>query len=181
MSSNPGSLTAASVAAARKATRAGRSKAVKGRGSAARATTAGSKRGKYNASGERVNGIWMASAAQAERYRQLLRMEMAGLIENIVTEKAYPMLVNNQLICTYRADFSYDVIDDRGNLLRHVIEDVKGMVTDVFAIKEKLFRALMPVPLTVIHVRGKARHPETGNSDGAGWMAKHWADRLPDP
>ncbi len=177
MSSSPGKPSGAS--AARRIPRS-HSKAAKGRGSASPAGNGGNRNGKYNAAGERVNGIWMASAAQAERYRQLLRMEMDGLIDNLKTEVAYPLTVNNTLICTYRADFSYDVIDDRGNQLRAVIEDVKGMVTDVFAIKEKLFNALSPVRLTVIHVRGKAKHPETGNSDGAGWMAAHWAGRLPD-
>lgn len=177
MSSSPGNRKAAGAA---RVTRRSRSKGAKGRGSVTAAGSDGKRSSKYNAAGERVNGIWMASAAQAERYRQLLRMEMNGMIDNLKTEVAYPLTVNNRLICTYRADFSYDVIDDRGHPLRAVIEDVKGMVTDVFALKEKLFNALSPVPLSVIHVRGKARHPDTGNTDGAGWMAQHWKERIPD-
>lgn len=122
----------------------------------------------------------MASAAQAERFRQLLTMQAAGLIDNLKTEVPFPLTVNNAVICTYRADFCYDVIDDRGQALRSIVEDVKGMTTDVFALKLKLFNALQPVALSVIHVKGKALHPTTGNKDSAGWMALHWRDRLPD-
>lgn len=157
--------------------------APKGLGSAAPVTKDTGRHGKFNANGERVNGIWMASAAQAQRYRQLLIMEMKGTIDVLRTEVTFPLMVNNHLICKYRADFCYDVIDDRGGVIRSIVEDVKGMETPEFVIKRKIFNAIHLVPLTVIAVKGKAR---VVDSDGvlregsAGWMVKHWTDRLPD-
>ncbi len=154
----------------------------KGRGFAAPASGASTKRGKFNAAGERVNGIWMASGAQAERYRQLLSMQDRGLILNLATEVRFDLVVNNQLICRYRADFCYDLPDERGEPIASRTEDVKGMVTPEFAIKLKLFNALHDPKLSVIHVKGKCIHPdkpgEMGN--GAGWLNRHWKDRIPD-
>lgn len=171
-------------APAASATLAGRS-TTGGPGTAADATSASSppgRLGKYNAAGERVNGKWMASAAEAERYRQLSRLEMNGIIDNLQTQTTFLLTVNNRVICRYRADFCYDVIDDRGSVIRSVIEDVKGMVTPEFVLKHKLFDALQPVPLTIIQVKGKAHHSQrpTEPADSAGWMDKHWKDRLPD-
>ena len=169
-------------AGAAKRTRRSRSMQAGG-GSATDAGKGGSRpsrKGKFNAAGERVDGIWMASAAEAERYRQLLRMEMAGKIDNLRTQVTYPLIVNNVMIVRYRADFSYDVIDDHGNVLRSVIEDVKGMVTPEFKIKHKLFNALEPVPLTLIELKGNAINSHTGQRDRVGWLQREWADRIPD-
>lgn len=154
-------------------------------GSAPHATQGGSpngRHGKFNAAGEHVNGVWCASAAEAERYRQLLRMEMNGMIDNLVTQPKYDLIVNNRKITQYRADFSYDVITLGGQILRSVIEDVKGMLTPEFELKHKLFDALVTPALSLLHVKGKARHPDAPNEPGttAGWMHKHWADRIPD-
>lgn len=144
---------------------------------------AGARNGKFNAAGERVNGVWMASAAQAERYRQLLFMAEVGIIGDLRTEVSFPLVVENQLICKYRCDFIYNVLDERGEPLSEVIEDVKGMVTPEFVLKHKLFDALIPTKLSVIHVKGKAIHPDAtingGKSGSAGWMHRHWMNRIP--
>lgn len=127
----------------------------------------------------------MASAAQAERYRQLLELEQAGVIGNLKTEVPIDCLVNNVLICRYRADFTYDILDERGEPLQPKIEDVKGMVTPEFRIKEKLVNAISVTPLSVIHVKGKRKHPVQernglkGEGTGAGWMHFNWRGRLP--
>jgi len=153
------------------------------------AATASGRKGKFNAGGEHVNGIWMASEAQAERYRQLLAMQDAGRIAELRTEVTFDLVVNNKLICRYRADFTYQVVDEYGRELRLVIEDVKGMETPEFKLKHKLFDAIMVTPLSIIEVKGKARHStrprlsdKTGKPVGstAGWMDLHWKDRIPD-
>lgn len=125
----------------------------------------GGRRQKYNAAGEHVDGIWMASKAEAERFRQLQRMEMNGLIENLETQVSFPLTVNNVIIATYRADFRYDVAEERGISRRSIIEDVKGMSTPEFLLKKRLFEALYR---DVIHV--------IPGSD----VARHWVDRIPD-
>ncbi len=119
-------------------------------GSAKRATKGGKRRGKYNASGERVNGVWMASASQAERYRQLLKMEQDGLIANLKTEVPYHLTVNNRKITTYRLDFLYDEINDRGQEMRRIYEEVKGFVTPQYRITKKLFEAIHQVEISEI-------------------------------
>lgn len=139
-------------------------------------------KGKYNASGEHVGKVWCASAAEAERYRNLLRMEMQGMIDNLVTQPNYKLLVNNHHICTYRADFSYDVIDEQGNVIGHRIEDVKGFETAEFKLKRKLFDALMPVKLSVIETSKAAVHPERPHEGKTkcGWLFVNWFGRIPD-
>lgn len=115
-------------------------------------------------------------------------MEQAGRIERLELQPTFPLTVNNTLICKYRADFRYQVVDERGRPLREVVEDVKGMTTPEFIIKRKLYDALNPTPLSVLEVKGKARHPiepelsdKTGNPIGCvrGWMHLHWNDRIP--
>ena len=149
-------------------------------GSATRAGGKAKKRHKFNAAGEFVEGVWQASAAQAERYRQLLKMQGEGRIDRLRCEVPFDLLVKNKLICRYRADFCYDVIDDMGQTIRSVVEDVKGMITPEFIIKSKLFAAIHEGPVTVIDVRGKAAHSQTGEVSAAGWVDLHWKDRLPD-
>jgi hypothetical protein len=156
-----------------------------GRGFASTAGAGSARNGKFNAAGERVNGIWMASAAQAERYRQLLSMQERGLILNLRTEVPFDLTVNNQLICRYRADFCYDLPDERGEPVAARTEDIKGMVTPEFALKLKLFNALHEPSLSVIHVKGQAVHPDPARNGASGrgsqgWVHKHWLDRIPD-
>jgi hypothetical protein len=147
------------------------------------------RKGKFNANGEHIDGIWFASEAEAERYRQLKDMQEAGTIANLRTQVTYDLVVNNVRICGYRADFTYLVIDDVGRELRAVVEDVKGMVTPEFTLKHRLYDALMPVPLSVILVKGEARHsvrPKLSDKTGkpvrsrAGWIDLHWKNRIPE-
>lgn len=193
MRSKNGSRGSAKPKGAQPGTRHSHSTPAK-RGSAAPATAAGSqdgsgRKGKYNAGGEHVDGHWFASGAEAERFLQLKDLVAKETIDNLELQKTYDLTVNNVMICRYRADFSYDVLDERGRPLRHVIEDVKGMETDEFKLKRKLFDALMPVKLSIISVKGKARHPlrpalspKTGNPVvcNRGWMHLHWNGRIPE-
>lgn len=112
--------------------------------------TAKPRKGKYNAAGEHIDGIWFASKAEAVRYRQLKAMLQAGMIEDLECQPSYPVRLNNHLICTYRADFRYKVIDELGRTLRVSVEDVKGMVTDVYKIKRKLVVAAHHLDLVEI-------------------------------
>jgi hypothetical protein len=116
-------------------------------------------------------------------------MVEAGRIANLQCQPSYRLEVNNILICIYRADFAYDVMDEGGRPGRHVIEDVKGDETDVFKIKRKLFDALRPIKLSVLHVEGKAIHPtrpvlspvkKLPTKTRAGWVNLHWKGRIPD-
>lgn len=108
------------------------------------------KRNKYNSRGEWYNEIWFASRAEATRYRQLKAIEATGLIVNLELQPTYPVVVNNKLCCRYRADFRYDVIDDRGTVIKRVVEDVKGMTTPLYKLKKKLVLATHNIDITEI-------------------------------
>src|SRR5688572_30659887 len=101
--------------------------------------------GKYNARGgyiDRVtlsvcdrtnsNKIWFASQAEIERYLQLRSLEAAGQIRQLRTQRSFPLHWNGVKLGVYRADFEYIVTAARVHDEYPVIEDVKGMVTDVF-------------------------------------------------
>jgi hypothetical protein len=167
-------------------------------GSAQSATNGGSPDGKrnakYGAQGEHVADatgklIWCASESEAERFRLLLEMQAAGRIANLKPQPSFELVVNNCKICTYRADFQYDVINDRGDPLRSVVEDVKGNVIPEFELKHRLYDALYPTKLSVLLVEGKAIHPDrpkltpvkqTPTKSRAGWVNLHWKNRIPE-
>ena len=100
-----------------------------------------SRRGKYNANGQKIDGHWFASAAEAKRYLQLKSMEEKGLIEDLKLQPSYPIVHAGQPITTYRADFRYVILNELRRAETVVVEDVKGMVTDVYLIKKKLVQA----------------------------------------
>ena len=95
---------------------------------------------KYNAAGQMIDGFWFASSAEAARYMQLRAMQAAGLIEKLETQPSYVILINGKHITTYKADFRYQVFDERGQP-GLIIEDVKGMITDVYVLKKKMVEA----------------------------------------
>jgi hypothetical protein len=120
------------------------------RGGVRRVGKAGPRKNKYNAAGERIDGMWFASAAEGKRYLQLKSMMERNMIDNLRCQVKLPCVVNNRLICTYIADFAYVVIDDRGVGIRSIWEDVKGMITDVYKIKKKLVQAVHNIEILEI-------------------------------
>ena len=98
-------------------------------------------RNKYNANGRRIDGYWFASDSEAKRYEQLKIMVEEGVIDKLELQPEYKIMLKNQHITTYRGDFRYAVLDDMGRIKKVVLEDVKGMVTDVYLIKKKLVEA----------------------------------------
>jgi hypothetical protein len=147
---------------------------------------------KFNANGRKVNGIWMASAAQATRYEVLLEMEQAGRVKNLRTEVPYPLDVNGKRIAMYRADFVYDTDTPDPRLERRVVEDVKGMVTPEFKLKAKLFEAIYGDPIRLItQPRNKAEilaiageeilaQMHGRSSDFCLWIRLYWSGRVPE-
>jgi hypothetical protein len=49
------------------------------------------------------------------------------------------------------------VIDDRGQTIKTVVEDVKGMVTDIYKIKKKLVEACYDVKIIEIPAKDVAK------------------------
>lgn len=99
---------------------------------------------KYKAKKEKVDGIWFDSKAEARRYGTLAMLERAGKIADLRLQPPFQCEVNGKLICTYKADFSYV---ENGQT---VIEDVKGVRTQMFSLKRKLVEALHGVEIKII-------------------------------
>lgn len=96
---------------------------------------------KYRAIKTKVNNIVFDSKLEAKRYTELLMMERSGRIEKLELQPSFllqPSFKKNGK--TYRkieyvADFKYyDPVKEK-----IVIEDTKGIETDVFKIKRKMF------------------------------------------
>lgn len=88
-----------------------------------------------------VNGIKFDSKAEAERYKELKLLEKAKLIEDLILQPEFLLQDKfkyngrTERAVKYIADFKYfDVA--RGV---YVVEDVKGVETEAFKIKRKLF------------------------------------------
>lgn len=121
------------------------------------------RKGKYNAKGEHIDGHWFASGAEAKRYLQLVAMAEQEKISRLELQPSYQIMVKGKHIANYRADFRYAVLTDSGSIGGIVVEDVKGMVTDVYTMKKKLVEALYELEINEI---------PAGKVD-------HWADKLP--
>ena len=72
-------------------------------------------------------------------------MQKAREIKKLELQPSYQIEVNGQKICKYIADFKY--LDKDGN--EH-IEDVKGILTPVFRLKQKLLRACLGLEIEII-------------------------------
>ena len=90
------------------------------------------KRGKYG--NKRENGF--DSRREARRHEQLLLLEKARDIAELKRQTAFRIDVNGELVCTYKADFTYI---KKGVL---VVEDAKGCKTPVYRLKKKLMKAV---------------------------------------
>lgn len=96
-------------------------------------------RSKYHAKKTVVDGIPFDSKREADRYLVLKSMEEDGTIEDLRRQVRYELIpafdVNgvHYRPVFYVADFVY--VEDG----KEVVEDVKGMRTDVYRLKSKLF------------------------------------------
>lgn len=101
---------------------------------------------KYNNKKTQVNAYVFDSALEARRYRQLEIMQRAGEIKDLKMQVKYELqeafTKNNKhyRAITYIADFVY--YDNRTKKI--IVEDTKGIKTDVFKIKQKMFEKKYP-------------------------------------
>lgn len=98
-------------------------------------------RSKYHAKKTTVDGITFDSRREADRYLVLKSMEEDGAIEDLRRQVRYELVPafdvgdRHYRPVFYVADFVY--LDKETD--KEVIEDVKGMRTDVYRLKRKLF------------------------------------------
>lgn len=88
-----------------------------------------------------VDGKEFDSKAEAERYKELRLMEKADIIKDLVLQPEFLLQDKfrykgkTERAVKYIADFKY--FDVKKSV--YVVEDVKGVETEVFKIKRKLF------------------------------------------
>ncbi len=93
---------------------------------------------KYHNKKTEIDGISFASKKEAKRYTELKLLERAGLIKNLELQKKFVfegLAYDSGRKVSYLADFVY--IDEKGV---KVVEDAKGMKTDVYKLKKALMR-----------------------------------------
>lgn len=94
---------------------------------------------KYHAKKTVVDGMTFDSRREADRYLVLKRMEKDGDIEDLRRQVRYELVPafdvdgKHYRPIFYTADFVYTTSG------KEVVEDVKGMRTDVYKLKSKLF------------------------------------------
>ena len=84
-----------------------------------------------------IDGITFDSEKEAGRYFELKLLKAAGGISQLTCQVRFQLRVNDELICSYVADFVYiDLISGQ-----RVVEDVKGKRTREYIIKKRLMKA----------------------------------------
>ena len=68
-------------------------------------------------------------------------MERAGAIRDLERQIKYDIIVNDQKICRYIADFRYTQVEEDGSETK-IVEDAKGVETADFKLKKKLMLAV---------------------------------------
>ena len=99
---------------------------------------------KFGARLTTVDGITFHSAAEAKRYGELRLLERAGEISNLELQPKFPITINGARISTYIADFRYFGCAPNSKRTEVIVEDVKGMKTQLYTLKKKLVEALYP-------------------------------------
>jgi hypothetical protein len=92
---------------------------------------------KYRAKPVTIDGVFFASTKEARRWAELQLMQRAGYIADLKRQVRFALDVNGVPICHYVADATYT------RLGKLVIEDTKGMATDVYRLKKKLMKACL--------------------------------------
>lgn len=98
-----------------------------------------STKSKYHSRKQTIDGYVFASKREAQRYSELKILEKAGEISNLELQKRFELIPSQRIggkvverPCYYVCDFAYC----EGG--KQVIEDAKGMKTEVYKIKKKL-------------------------------------------
>lgn len=96
---------------------------------------------KYNARKTAVDGITFDSRKEAERYKELKELQRVGKIDGLELQPRFTLMdgfrYEGKAVrkIEYVADFFYLDL----STYELIVEDVKGVKTDVYKLKKKLF------------------------------------------
>jgi len=106
---------------------------------------------KYGAKKTEVDGIMFDSMAEARRYGQLLLLGKAGHISGLTLQVPFilaPAVILNgrkKPALKYIADFMYTDM----KLCKVVVEDVKGVITPLFRVKQHLMKHMHGIDVRI--------------------------------
>tara|TARA_R110000796_G_scaffold59187_2_gene136464 strand:- start:1128 stop:1502 length:375 start_codon:yes stop_codon:yes gene_type:complete len=103
-------------------------------------------RPKYGNKKVTVDGIKFDSKWESERYMYLKAMERAGTVRNLELQVRFNLLVNDEKICAYIADFQYER-QNKDGFWCSIVEDAKGVETPEFKLKKKLMKACLGIEI----------------------------------
>ena len=101
---------------------------------------------KYRNRKTTIDGKRFDSTAEARRYGELLALQRAGEITDLALQPKFNIYLNDVHICDYYADFAYS---QKG---RYIVEDVKGVRTDVYRLKKRLVEARYGITITEVRM-----------------------------
>ena len=93
-------------------------------------------------------GFKFDSKWEAERYGQLSSMVLGGVVKDLERQVKYDIIVNDQKICRYIADFVYILVHENGSEEK-IVEDAKGVQTSDFKLKKKLMKAIFDIEIKI--------------------------------
>ena len=96
-----------------------------------------------------LDNIVFDSKTEMVRYKELMILARAGVIRHLEMQPEFKVFINQQLYCTYTADFRYYDEDRR----KWIIEDVKsnGTVKETaFKLRKKAAELYHGVEITII-------------------------------
>lgn len=99
--------------------------------------------------GKKFDSIW-----ERDCYTKFRYMQLAGEIKELRCQVRYNLIVNGLMIAAYIADFVVVYKDGR-----EVIYDSKGVLTDVFRLKQKLMRAVHNTEIVLLKKKDRSNHP----------------------
>ena len=103
-------------------------------------------RHKYGNKKVTIDGIKFDSKWEGERYLYIKSLERAGRVKDLELQVRYNLIVNEQKICAYIADFRYKREDKDGEW-HEIVEDAKGVETPEFKLKKKLMKACLGIEI----------------------------------
>ena len=93
-------------------------------------------------------GFKFDSKWEAERYGQLVSMQMAGVVQDLERQVKFDIIINDVKISKYVADFVYTLVHEDGKKEK-IVEDAKGVQTTDFKIKMKLMKAVNNIEIKI--------------------------------
>ncbi len=96
---------------------------------------------------------WFDSKGEFCRWLFLKDAQKRGVIYDLERQVVFDLSIDKWHICDYVADFTYRVSPPVGQprdlKIEPVVEDFKGVLTDVFKLKAKMFRAIYGYPIRI--------------------------------